>query len=118
MGAIVCIVCQTKHRTREMYKRHIERKEHKEKQKELWYVNRLAEKKGIFFQTHIFDVHHLPRYSAEVHKEEKKIELLVDTGENGTLRLFFRGEGINKEDSFEHFDASLSIYTIQLVFAQ
>ncbi|KAI5171120.1 hypothetical protein NEFER03_0522 [Nematocida sp. LUAm3] len=117
MATIVCIVCQTKHRTREMYKKHIERKEHIEKQKEneLWYANRLEGNRGVFFQTQIFDVQYIPSYSVKVYKEQKKIELLVDRGESGVLQLFFKGDNVNDGESFEYFDAALSIYTIQLV---
>lgn len=117
MKYIECSTCTTTHRTPEQYRKHAQTGRHKSRQKikNIWYINRIVCKKGIFFQCVITDVLWDPWYEAE--EKEEKIFLCIYPKQKEALSLSFPGRNINRENSFDYFDSELSIYTVYLTFS-
>jgi len=118
MGALQCVECGSLHRTEEQYKKHLSSSVHRDKPRpeSLWYIGRVGNSEGVFFQTQILDVNHVPTYTVERKRAEEKIAFTIKISKKEEIIFVLGKKEIDQGLSFDYFDVELCVYSVYLMF--
>ncbi|KAI5192412.1 hypothetical protein NEMIN01_1999 [Nematocida minor] len=114
MGVVGCMECGSVHRNTAQYALHIKATNHRKIEDGLWYVSRIGRNEGVFFQALVQEIDWAPSYYVEENEIETILHVYVSESEN--ISLITDRKCVNRKQSFDYFDAELSIYTVHLMF--
>ncbi|KAI5166833.1 hypothetical protein NEIG_01816 [Nematocida sp. ERTm5] len=114
MSRIRCMECGSIYKTTQTYEKHISATKHKRIEELTWYASRIGKNEGLFVQTIIEEFGWEPFYLVEENEVESILHIYKGDSEN--ISLLIDKREIDMEKTFDYFDATLSIYTVSLVF--